>query len=315
MKLHARIQQFLDDSTAAMAPTREPGLTVAEIRRLSDGIAADLHRQVAEPGPEVAAVEDGVVEVDGGTIRVRTYVPDGDGPFAGHLVLHGGGWCQGSIDDWIGDVQARERCAGARTVVVNVDYRLAPEHPFPTALHDCLAAWTWVLDRTTELRIDPTRLSVGGTSAGGNLAAALCLALRDQGRPLPVLQLLEAPALDLGYDSASMRELGPVFGITEEAWTRAVRLYVLDADDVGHPYVSPLRAPDLRGLPPAHILTAEHDALRDPAEAYAARLREAGVPVTLTRHAGQVHVSPAMTAVLEGARAWRAEVLEALRQV
>lgn len=315
MQLHPTIQSFLASAGEAMAPLADPSLSLPERRRLADAIAATLHQQVAEPGPEVAQVRDNTIDVDGGRIRLRIYVPEGSGPLAGHVVLHGGGWWQGSIDDWVGDVQARERCVAAQTVVVAVDYRLAPEHPFPTPLEDCRAAWLWVVDNAATLGIDSQRISLGGVSAGGNLAAALCLLLRDRSEPLPVLQLLEAPALDFDFTRPSMQEFGPAFGMDEQSFLPLVRMYLPDAADDHNPYAAPALAPDLHGLPPAHILTAEYDALRDAAELYAERLRDAGVPVELTRHAGQVHTSPVMTAVLEAARSWRDEVLDVLRRI
>ena len=315
MALDPVIRNFLDNAAEAMAPLANPDLTIPERRALADSIGATLHQQVAEPGPAVGDVRDHTVEVEGGQIRLRVYTPAGDGPFAGHVSLHGGGWWQGSVDDWISDVQARERCAGADSVVVMVDYRLAPEHVFPTPLHDCHAAWMWVVANAEALGIDPHRISLGGVSAGGNLAAALCLLLRDRSEPLPVLQLLEAPALDFDFTRPSMREFGPAFGMDEPSFLPLVRMYLPDAADEQHPYAAPALAPDLHGLPPAHILTAEYDALRDAAEVYAERLRAADVPVRLTRHAGQVHTSPVMTGVFEGALAWRAEVLDTLRVV
>jgi acetyl esterase len=315
MLLDPTIRAFLEQAAVALAPVGAPGLTVPEMRQLADSIGATLHQEVAEPGPEVGEIREHVCDVDGGQIRLRSYAPTGSGPFPGHVVLHGGGWWQGSIDDWICDVQARERCAGSDSVVVAVDYRLAPEHSFPTSLHDCRAAWLWVLAHCDELDIDPTRLSLGGVSAGGNLAAALCLLLRDRGEPLPTLQLLEAPAADFSFDHPSMQEFGREFGVDKERFEPLVRMYLPDPADEQNPYASPLLAPDLRGLPPAHIMTAEYDALRDGAELFAERLRGAGVPVRLTRHAGQVHTSPVMTGVLDAARVWRAEVLEALRSI
>jgi len=316
MRLEPLIGQFLADAAAAMAPLGDPDLTIPQRRHLADTIGATLHQQVAEPGPAVADIRDHTVDVEGGRIRLRAYTPAGQGPFPAHVVLHGGGWWQGSIDDWISDVQARERCAASHSVVVMVDYRLAPEHPFPTPLQDCHAAWLWVVSNADALGIDPARLSLGGVSAGGNLAAALCLLLRDRGEPLPVLQLLEAPALDFSLDHPSMQEFGvPEFGLNKDQFKPFVRMYLPDPADEQNPYAAPLFATDFTGLPPAHILTAEYDALRDAAELYAEALRGAGVPVTLTRHAGQVHTSPVMTAVLEAARAWRGEVLEALQQI
>lgn len=315
MLLDPLIRQFLDAAAQAMAPLTDPDLSIPDRRRLADDIATSLHQKVAEPGPDVDEVHDHIVEVEGGRIRLRSYRPGGDGPFPGHVVLHGGGWWQGSIDDWISDVQARERCTGAATVVVMVDYRLAPEHPFPTPLHDCRAAWSWVLSNAETLDIDPDRLSLGGVSAGGNLAAALCLLLRDRGERLPTMQLLEAPATDFSFDHPSMVEYGPEFGLDRERYGSFVRMYLPDPADEQNPYAAPLFASDLRGLPSACILTAEYDPLRDAAELYAARLREAGVPVSLSRHAGQVHTSPVMTAVLEAARAWRGEVLGILQKI
>ena len=313
MHLDPAIERFIQEASVAMAPLGDPALSVAERRQLADEIAATLHRTVAEPGPEVAAIRDHVVDVDGGQIRLRSYTPEGAGPFPGHVVLHGGGWWQGSIDDWISDVQARERCAGADTVVVMVDYRLAPEHPFPTPLEDCRAGWLWTVAHAEALAIDPSRISLGGVSAGGNLAAALCLLLRDSGQPLPSLQLLEAPAVDFRVDRPSMLEFGPASGVDPEGYLAMVRMYLPNPADDEHPYAAPLLAPNLTGLPPAHILTAEYDVLRDAAELYADALRAAGVHVTLTRHAGHLHTSPVMTKVLPIARAWRGEVLEALR--
>lgn len=315
MDLDPLIRQFLDEAAVALAPVGDPTLSIAKRRRLADSIGATLHQRVADPGPEVGEIRDHTVDVTGGQIRLRSYSPVGAGPFPGHVVLHGGGWWQGSIDDWICDVQARERCAGAGSVVVAVDYRLAPEHPFPTPLDDCRAAWLWVVAHADILDIDLDRLSLGGVSAGGNLAAALCLLLRDRDEPMPVLQLLEAPATDFSFDHPSVLEYGPEAGFDAEQFGPILRMYLPDPADEQNPYAAPLRAPDLSDLPPAHIMTAEYDALRDAAELYAEALRGAGVPVTLSRHAGHVHTSPVMTAVLESARAWREEVLDALRKV
>lgn len=313
--LDPRIRRFLDDATAALAPISAPELSSGERRERADRIAATLHQRVAEPGPSVATITDHSVPVAGGEIRVRAYTPAGDGPFPGHVVLHGGGWVQGSIDDWICDVQARERCAASGSVVVTVDYRLAPEYPFPIPLEDCRAAWLWVFANAGALQIDTGRLSLGGVSAGGNLAAALCLLLRDRGGPLPVLQLLEVPVVDFDTERPSVVQFGPLVGLDSDEFRAMVRTYVDDPAELTNPYAAPILAPNLAGLPPAHIMTAEYDVLRDGAELYAARLQEAGVPVTLSRHAGQVHTSPVMTAVLEAARMWRAEVLEVLDTV
>lgn len=306
------IRRFFEDCTAELAAFADLDLGIPDRRRRADAAATTIHRSVAQPGPPVASVTEHRVPVDGGVIRVRAYTPPGPGPHAAHLLLHGGGWWQGSIDDWIIDVQARERCVGARCVVVTVDYRLAPEHPFPTPPDDCYAALCWVADHAEQLAVDPARLSIGGSSAGGNLAAAAAVMARDRGQPHLVLQLLEVPAVDHSCDHPSVRQFGDLVPDLDTI-ARLTAMYLPNPSDRQHPYAAPLLAPDLSGLPPAYIATAELDPLRDGAELYGRRLGDAGVHVTVVRHRTHIHTSPVMTATLESARRWRQGVLAVLR--
>src|SRR5688500_1421462 len=188
---------------AGMAANPAPRPTDLDERR-AESNATMLLVRVPEPGTSVTEHD---VPVAGGTIRVRVTRPDGAGGLLpGLLFVHGGGWFQGDLDT--AEVECGPMATAAGCVVVSVDYRLAPEHPFPVPLEDCVAAWTWLHDRAEELGIDAGRVAVAGTSAGANLSAALCLVARDRGLPQPVLQLLDAPCLDLTLGSPSITELG-----------------------------------------------------------------------------------------------------------
>ena len=267
---------------------------------------------LSEPGPDVASVEDRVVAVDGGEIAVRVYTPAGDGPFPAHVYFHGGGFWLGDLD--FSDGTCRELCDGAECVVVSVDYRLAPERTYPTAPEDAYAALLWTVDHGRELNIDVARVSVGGASAGGNIAAVVALMARDRSGPSLVVQILEIPVTDLTMSQPSIVENGEGFLLTRAAMEAYRGFYLADLAHATEPYASPLLADDLSDLPPAVVMTSEMDPLRDEGEAYAARLRDAGVPVTAKRWAGQVHGSSSMTAILPSARAFRSEVINALRE-
>lgn len=284
-------------------------------RAAENDAAAGLADQVAEPGPEVAGVETVAIEVEGGTIDLRIYRPFGDGPFPAHLYLHGGGWIGGTIYSGIVDIQARERCAGADCVVVLAEYRKAPEHQYPTGLNDSYAALEWIAVHADDMNVRLDVITIGGGSAGANLAAAVTLKARDEGGPAIAMQLLEAPALDLTLRSPSMERFGTGYGLTAEAADRLLDYYLPSRDLSMHPYVSPLLAPELSGLPPAHIMSSEYDPIRDDGERYADRLAEAGVPATYSLQAGHIHISSAFTKVMASARAWRAEVIGVLRSV
>jgi acetyl esterase len=234
-------------------------------------------------GPELPSVRD--LAVPGAAdIPVRVYAPDADGPLPIVVWLHGGGWALGSVDTYDAPVRALARAAGA--LVVSVEYRLAPEHRYPAAVEDSLAAMRWAAATGAELGGDPSRLAVAGDSAGGNLAAVV--ARRMRGELDLRLQLLVYPVCDAGVNTPSFREFGERFGLTAAGMTRFWRLY-LDGGDATDPDASPMRDPDLSGVAPAYVLTAEYDVLRDEGEAYARALEAAGVPVTLRRFDGTIH--------------------------
>jgi acetyl esterase len=236
----------------------------------------------------VASVEDRVVPGPAGELRVRVYRPEENGPAPTVLLFHGGGWVIGDLETH--DNMARSICRDCRAVVVSVDYRLAPEAPFPAAVEDALAAARWAGAHLDELGGDE-RLAVAGDSAGGNLAAVVAQVLRDEDGPSITGQLLVYPATDVTGDYASRTENaeGYFLDLATMAWF--MQQYAADADADAHadPRLSPLRSADLSGLPPAVVVTAQYDPLRDEGEAYAERLREAGVPVEVRRFDAMIH--------------------------
>lgn len=249
-----------------------------------------LYRQLSQAeGPEVGAVEDRVLEGPGGDLPVRVYRPEGDGPAPVLVWYHGGGWVIGEVET--SDATARTLCARAGAVVVSVEYRLAPEHPYPAAPDDAWAALRWVAEHASELGGDPDRLAVGGDSAGGNLAALVALRARDEGGPALRHQLLVYPCTDLRMPHPSIDENGEGYFLTKATMEWFTDHYLgpdRSHGDPADPTVSPAAA-DLAGVAPAQVLTAEYDPLRDDGDAYAAALAAAGVPVHHAPHEGLVH--------------------------
>lgn len=271
--------------------------------------------RLVEPGPEVGSIQDVQIPVSGGAVvDLRIYRPAGQGPLPAHLFLHGGGWIAGSIHSAQVDVTCRERCAGAESVVVAVEYRKAPEHPFPIPMDDCQAALLWLVDHADSLGIRQDAISIGGQSAGANLAAGLALKFRDHGGPRLTLQLLEVPLLDATLKQSSCTEYATGYGLETPDIARMIAWYVPDPDHRRSPYVSPLLAEDLSDLPETYVISAEYDPLRDDGELYVRRLREAGVQATFSLQPGHMHFSSPLTKVMPSARAWRDEVIAVLRQ-
>jgi acetyl esterase/lipase len=242
-------------------------------------------------GDEVAKVEDRRIPGGGPGVEipVRIYTPKGgDGPFPIVVYFHGGGWVIGDLETH--DHWCRALANGAGAVLVAVHYRLAPEARFPAAAEDCYAATRWAAAHASELGGDAARLAIGGDSAGGNLSAAVAQMARDRGGPAIVFQLLLCPVTEYGFDTASYRENADGYLLTKSGMVWFWHHYLADpAKDGSDPRASPMKAQKLGGLPPAHVVTAEYDPLRDEGEAYAARLREAGVPVSAKRYDGQIH--------------------------
>lgn len=242
-------------------------------------------------------------------VPVRVYRPaTGSAHAPVHVHLHGGGWWMGSIATT--DPMARELCAASGMTVVSVGYRLAPEHRWPAAPEDVYAVLVQVAEQ-----LAPSSLSIGGESAGANLAAVVALMARDRGGPRLAAQWLDVPALDLTLpDSPSLRSYGTGHGLDIEPIRTIVGWYVTP-EQLRHPYVSPLLADDLTGLPPAVITTAELDPVRDQGEAYARRLEAAGVPVHLSCWSGHLHSTMWLTAATESARAWHASCVARLLEL
>ena len=263
------------------------------------------------PGPEVASVTDHTVPVTDGTIAVRVYSPSSSTALPVLVFYHGGGWVIGDL--YTHDAICRTVANAAGCVVASVDYRLAPEFRYPVAAEDSYAALAWIAAHAPDIGADARRIAVGGDSAGGNLAAVVALMAKARGGPRIALQVLIYPVTDHGFDTASYLENADGYLLTREGMRWFWNHYLGDADG-RQPYASPLRG-DLAGLPPALVITAEYDPLRDEGEALASKLTAAGVPVTLTRYPGQVHGFFRLTPVLDGARAAVDEVAGALRKV
>ncbi len=274
------VQDLLDlIESAGLPPLSEMSL---------DDARASYARLAVQPGPEVAAVRNlHVTDGPHGPFGVRVYEPSETEDTPGCLVwIHGGGFVIGDLET--ADSTCRVLANEAGVVVVSVDYHLAPEHPYPAAVDDVVTALGWVVDHAEDLGIDPDRLAVGGDSAGGNLAAVACQLARAAGRPRIAYQLLVYPAVDLAGAHPSRRENGEGYFLTDDTMTW-FRLQYLGGRDPSTPRVSPLLASDHSRLPPAMVVTAEFDPLRDEGLAYADALEAAGVPVERVHFEGQIH--------------------------
>jgi acetyl esterase len=285
------------------------GMTVEEARAATRRRTASA----ATRSPiQMARVEE--IEVAGGAspLAARHYVPEGLGDEAPLLVfLHGGGWVLGDLDTH--DAVCRLLASRAGVAVLSVAYRLAPEDPFPAAVEDAFAAFNWTAANAAALRADPARIAIGGDSAGGNLAAAVCILARDAGAATPAMQLLLYPATDAVGGQRSRELFAEGFLLTGADTDVCESHYLPPGSDLYDPRVSVLRAPELGGLPPAYVATAGFDPLRDEGEAYAMRMREAGVEVVLRRHPSLIHAFANQTAISAGAAAATHEAAAALR--
>jgi acetyl esterase len=282
-KLYPEVRALLEAIEAEGGPAIETLSPVAARQAVIDAL-----KTVAGQPEEIGRVEDLKIPHPEHPIPIRIYTPAAEGPFPCLVYFHGGGWVVCDLDTHDAVCRAIARQAGA--VVVAVDYRLSPEYKFPAAVDDCYAATQWVAAHATRLQVDPRRIAVGGDSAGGNLSTVMCLKSRDEDGPALALQVLVYPVTNLAsFDTRSYREFAAGCYLTraEMEWFRGH--YLARTEDADSPYASPLLAPDLRGLPPALVITAECDPLRDEGEAYAKRLAEAGVEATSTRYAGMIH--------------------------
>ncbi|HXP20227.1 MAG TPA: alpha/beta hydrolase [Streptosporangiaceae bacterium] len=295
MPLHPQVQALHDRLEREQVPGLYT-LTISEARE------ADVKGVTASAGPvePVAEVRELAIPGPDGEIAARMYRPSGAGPLPVLVYFFGGGWSLGTLDT--SDAVCRMLTNAAHCACVAVSYRLAPEHKFPAAVDDCYAGAAWVAAHAGELGIDASRLAVGGDSSGGNLAAAVALLARDRGGPAIVHQLLVYPNTDYQADTGSMREMTDkyFFNPTSVAWYWG--MYLRSAQDGASPLASPLRAEDLAGMPPATVITAEYDPLRDEGELYGQRLEQAGVPTEIIRYDGVMHGFFTMVGVLDTAR-------------
>ncbi|WP_152042014.1 alpha/beta hydrolase [Salinigranum salinum] len=269
-ELDPQVQPVLDEAARLGLPEWS-ALSVESARRLEDKLFGPT-----DP-PGVERVSDIAIDGPGGDLPLRVYHPDPEETLPVLCFFHGGLWALGTLDSI--DEVCRRLARRSRRVVVSVDYRLAPDHPFPAGLEDCVAAVVWVRENGAALGADPARIAVGGTSSGGNLAAATCLYTRAFGGPSVEGQLLCYPMLDSGVDTPSLDERadGPFLTRRDVEW--AYDTYLRSPVDRHNPFVSPFRADSLSGLPPAVVVTAGFDPLRDEGAAYARALADAGVPV------------------------------------
>ncbi len=273
-----------------------------------------MRSRTAALGPfeEVAAVTDHRVPVAGGEITVRVYKPAGMGPHPVLVFYHGGGWVIGDLYTHDGICRAMVNAAGC--AVASVDYRLAPEFKYPVPVEDSYADLLWVVANATRLGLDPARIAVGGDSAGGNLAAVMSLLARDRRGPRLLLQILVYPVTSYDFGTASYRENATGFVLTTEDMRWFWRHYLSREEQGREMMASPIQAKSLADLPPALVITAGCDPLRDEGEAYAARLRDAGVAVTLTRYPGMFHGFLRMTRILDQSRVLLDEIAGALKK-
>jgi len=270
-------------------------------------------RKALSPDPmPIAETRDLDIPGPGGAIPARLYRSAKSGTLPVLVFFHGGGWVVGSIESH--DAMCRHLANRAEGAVVAVDYRMGPEHRFPAAVDDCLAATAWVADNAAALGVEAAKLAVGGDSAGGNLAAVVSLAAREKGKPRIAYQVLIYPATDAAMRHGSIARYAEGYVLTRATMRWFYEQYLAAPEQASDWRVSPLLAPDLRRLPPAFVLTAGYDPLCDEGDAYAQRLAAAGVPVTHRRFDGQVHGFAMNGKVIRAAEPALDEIAAALKQ-
>ncbi|MDA0162469.1 alpha/beta hydrolase [Solirubrobacter ginsenosidimutans] len=308
MPVDPQIQKLLDEMREAGAKPFEE-LSVPEARA-----AAWSFGPLQGKPEEVASIEHTFIPGPTAELPVRIYTPaTGDGPYPGLVYYHGSGWVVLNIAVCDTTMRALANSTGCKVVAVN--YQKAPEHPFPIPFDDCWAATNWIFENAEKLNLDAARIGVIGDSAGGNLAAAVALKARDVGAPTIAFQALIYPAVEHNWDSASAHENAEGYLLQRESMRWFWNHYVQDEALADDPRVSPLKAGDHSGLPPAFIATAEFDPLRDDGRAYHAKLHDAGVPVTYVEYDGMIHGFYWMQGIADGARRLHADLAEAIREV
>ncbi|GKU78417.1 alpha/beta hydrolase [Paenibacillus sp. L3-i20] len=283
MPLHPQIHGFLTRIENLSKQVSPEEMTIAHLRQYFTMTWATDHIE------EVYKVQDLKCPGPEGHIPLRIYIPEGEAPFPALIYYHGGGFVLGGLESH--DSICRSIANKASCIVVAVDYRLAPEHKFPAAVEDAYAALTWVFQHTEELNINPQKIAVGGDSAGGNLAAVMSIKAAERGGTPIVYQLLIYPAVttDTSFQYPSMIENATGYLLTRESILWFYSQYLSKLEDISDSFASPLLHGDLSNLPPAMIITAQFDPLRDEGAAYAERLQSAGVPVNYKCYEGMIH--------------------------
>ena len=307
MALDPQAEAFLKQAADAGAPPLE-SLTVSQAREF----LRTLFGPQGEREP-IKRVEDRVVDAGGARLPIRIFTPEGAGPLPILVFFHGGGWVLGDCESY--DTPCRALANAAGCIVISVEYRLAPEHKFPTAPEDCYAAMLWTVRNAPSLGGDPTRMAIGGDSAGGNLTAVVAQMARDRGAPALLLQVLIYPVTNHALDTASYRANADGYLLTKAAMEWFWNHYLQEARDGTQPYASPLRATNFANLPPALLITAEYDPLRDEGAAYGIKLREAGVRVVHSDYPGMIHGFFSLGQVFRQTRELHGQISAELRRV
>ncbi len=308
MTLDPHLKVFMEHRGLLTNPgsvPRRPEVLLAEERE-------SVKQTTVAPGStleSVAHIENLVIPGPAGDLPVRLYTPEGTGPFP-VLMFFQKSWCAGNLDTH--EKMCRNLCRGAGCLVMTVDYRLAPEYPFPAALEDCYAATSWMAVNATEFQGDPYRIAVGGESGGGNFAAAVALMGRDRGGPMLTFQLLICAAADFRVTTDSWKDYDGYI-IPKEEFLIIRDFYTPSEEERLHPYAAPSLASNLHQLPPALIITAECDPMRDGGELYGQRLMEAGVPAAVSRYDGMIHIFMHLGSLVPQANQALDEVIQALR--
>lgn len=305
MPLHPQVLPMIELLNESMAGISGSG--AMEISTMREVPLAPL----AENPTAVGDVENRRIPGPGGEIPIRIYTPEASGPLPLVMFFHGGGFVLCSLETH--DELCRALCRDTAAVVVSVDYRLAPEARYPAAADDCYAALEWCAAHAAELGADGTRIAVAGDSAGGNLAAVTALRARDLGGPALRHQTLIYPATSCAFDTPSYRDNAEGYFLTADAMRWFWSHYLGDMEQGREAYACPQNAESLTGLPSATVITAEYDPLRDEGEAYAERLRAAGVKVKLQRYDGMIHGFVSMADVFDDGRAAQLLIAEDLR--
>lgn len=308
MELDPQVVRVIE-AVRRIAPERYAEVGPERAREAFGRIAAARRRKYGQE--PVKSVEDGAIDGPGGKLPVRVYTPEGEGPLPIVLFLHGGGWTIGDLESY--DSQARRLCNAVGAVTVAVEYRLAPEHPYPAAFEDAVAALRWTAAHAEQLGGDPSRLGLFGDSAGGNLAAAASLWAREEGGPPVAAQCLVYPSVDSTKAYPSLEEFADAPLLDKETTLWFGANYFPDFARRFEPFASPLLAERHAGLPPTVVATASHDTIRDGGEAYARALADEGVAVWHRRYEGMTHGFFAQHIVVDAAARAVEEICAAFR--